>query len=635
MISTSLVSLIPDHPSKVLFWTGAGISIDPPSSLPSGYTLTKDIVDSFCTPGTWERILFFLENVKYCSLAEDIMPIPRLESILGNIVSLFGADFLLRFYSLDPTPNSYHFFFAEHLLRHGKHITLNLDLGIENALRKMHKVNPSVYPLHLHGDFSQGPLELGLTFENISRGLPKNLSTQATSYIDSSDVLIFAGYSGSDFFDINPFFSSMIGKTDLSEKIIIWIAYSKEYCFCIDYHLSDHKLMILDALSKCGAKCFIWKGPPWVFLGDLAKHWAIPNPVEGVVASETKEIPRFDKQVFQWQKYLITAKIYISMGLGKEAYDILQQYGHSLRLLYKQYCVGRRDLNEISPGMTFDYLVNEARRERGMYADAASISKRFEVVTYVDRMLYYERRASDARLIGNWLRARKIYAQAIRFGQSRVGLSRRFDSIFLEALRGYMQLCRDICSTRWLASLFAKEDIISLTLMISNDSALQAIIQKSPYDMSHIARLFTWEKKYLPNEINAVLPNSIVNETNIIPVFAETDNLLGVINARRSRLRALLSEGLEVSREEILELIALSHIVGDNPGVCKACMLLVSVGAVGPNSVKLFLHALCQTQWLVPIKALMLLRFMSKLILRKLHANNQIQKTGAESNINA
>lgn len=629
MLSNPLPGLISDHPSEVLFWTGAGISIDPPSCLPSGYQLTKDVVDSFCIPGTWEKIIFYLGRAKYSHLDREIKTIPRLESVLGHIVSLLGSDFLLRLYTLNPNPNYYHFFFAEHLLQHGKHITMNIDLGIENALCLIGGSDPTRSLLHLHGDFREKPSDLGLTFENISKGLPKNLASQAQYLIDTSNTLVFIGYSGSDFFDVNPFFLAMIGNNDLSKKTIYWIDFNKDFCFHIKYSSSDKKILILDALSECGAKCFLWKGPPCSFLDRLVEHWNMPNPAERFETGATNPAPQFDKTIFNWQKYLITAKVYISMGLGGEAYDILSSHGNQLRASYKQYCSFRSDLSEISPEVAFDYLVNEALRERGMYVDAGVVTKGFKLVTDIDKMLSFERRASDARLAGNWLSSREIYSRAIRFGRSRVGCSSRFDSVFLETLRGYLQLCRDICSIGWPLGMYARGDIVSLTSMINDDTAIREILARSPYDMSHIARLYTWEKHHLPKSVNARLPSSFVAERDIMPVFGETDNLLGVVNTRRSKLKAQLIHGSGVNRAEIIELIELSQAIGDNPGVVKASMLLASVGAGDTHSAKIFLAALLRTQWLPPIKVLIIFRFIFELILRsKLHANNQMQKTG-------
>lgn len=49
-----------DTPGNVIFWSGAGISRDPPSSLPLGEELTRNVVEDFCLPNTWRDIIFLM-----------------------------------------------------------------------------------------------------------------------------------------------------------------------------------------------------------------------------------------------------------------------------------------------------------------------------------------------------------------------------------------------------------------------------------------------------------------------------------------------------------------------------------------------------------------------------------------------
>ncbi len=84
----SIFHSIPRNPKPVLFWTGAGISIDPPASLPSGYKLTKDIVDAFCLPETWADITSLLSQANFYGFSGNKKTFPRLEALLGSMVSI-------------------------------------------------------------------------------------------------------------------------------------------------------------------------------------------------------------------------------------------------------------------------------------------------------------------------------------------------------------------------------------------------------------------------------------------------------------------------------------------------------------------------------------------------------------------
>ncbi len=265
----SILKSIPLNPESVLFWTGAGVSMDPPSSLPSGYRLTKDIVDAFCLPGTWASLTSLLRQTRFNDSTGNKKTIPRLEALLGNIVSMLGSSFLCRFSSLNPTPNALHYFFAQHIEKQGKHITLNLDLGIENAINHLFGSFAPLQILHLHGKFSDSPLDLGLTFENLAKGLSNYLSQNTLKAILDANTIIFAGYSGSDFFDINPFFLNLVGKEDLSGKLVIWLDHNSNNKGVTPYHRSNMRSKIMDVLHNCNANTYVWKGPTKHFIDNL------------------------------------------------------------------------------------------------------------------------------------------------------------------------------------------------------------------------------------------------------------------------------------------------------------------------------------------------------------------------------
>ena len=249
-----------------------------------------------------------------------------------------------RFYSLDPIPNDSHYFFAQHIKRHGKHVTLNIDLGIENAIRNLFGDLISPYILHLHGSFREHPSALGLTFENLAKGLSEDIAKKTLDAILEANTIIFAGYSGSDYFDIDPFFEDLVGKHDFSNKLIIWIDHKKDGDKkVISYPLSPFNSRIMDSLNRCGANAYVWTGPTRSFIDDLRKHWSFDKSIVPPLTIA----PIFDKNIFEWQSRLITAKIFVSMGIGNKALATIKDQG-DLASEYGKFCAEQKEYEKIT-----------------------------------------------------------------------------------------------------------------------------------------------------------------------------------------------------------------------------------------------------------------------------------------------
>jgi len=599
--------------------------MDPPSSLPSGYTLTKDVVEAFCLPGTWKNLISLLKEVQIKDSTNNIKTFPRLEAVLGNIVSILGYDTLHRFSLFDPNPNALHYLFAHHIASHGRHITLNLDLGIESAIKILYdslqydiltprdmadnKTVPSTssWILHLHGKHGETPSNLGLTLENITKGIHDNSRRLITKALLDSKLIIFAGYSGSDVFDVNPFFASLANQHDFSGKSVIWIDYSDDYKDCVSYIQSKNNLPILESLSKCNAQNYVWTGPTRSFINKLRKHWSLPKPPP---CSRLGSVPNFDKNVPDWQRRLVTGKIFASMGLGKQAFDVIvsdnvyhlgsisviEHQSHFVDA-YSWYCQGQQDLLEMTPVNRILYIRNEACREQGLYKNASKITEHLIAQTDLDIMLIHERRASDAWLAGSLLRAKKEFKTALAYGQSRLGKSYHFDTLYVESLRAYMQLCRDFGHIPVVGKYLMRKHIAYPVDLICQAEHLQNIILNSPYDRSHIARLFAWEGHTL-KKLKQKLPSPLLDESTIITVFDETDNILGTINATRSQIWSQLSQGKAVQKELLFKVLNLSRAIGDNPGIVKAHHLLAVSGRLEKQCLGNFIDALMRTQWL-------------------------------------
>jgi len=614
-------------PNKVIFWTGAGISKDSPSLLPPGDDLTKEIIDAFCLKGTWGKILNYLSYANIKDSHRKNKTIPRLESILGGIVSVLGYDFLNRFNKLfNPIPNALHLFFAHHILKGGSHITLNLDLGIENALQK--QISPPVYQiltpsnisqqnilnttfpfiLHLHGKHGESLSNLGLTIENVSKGFSDDIKKLIINRLHLSSLLIFAGYSGSDFFDVTPFFKELHDqKINLLKLGVVWVDHKENGVGLYDYLTSKKCNPILNALSGCGAQCYIWEGITRYFIQKFASNWGINiTPIQNL-----GQKPSFDKSISMWQQTLVTAKIFVSMGIGKEALSLLKNNPIPIKE-YSTYSSRHKDLMDLTPNNRIIYLFNESLREQGLYKQASNYTDMLAKNTVLDELLFLERKASDIWLSGRLFSSKLIYLKALKFGINLIGKSSRFDNLYIECIRGYMQLCRDISRLPIIGVHLSKKYLMDLMPYLKTQKVINSL-QSSPYDLSHITRLILWElDQKVIKDLN--IPYILTNESNVISVFTETDNILGFLNASRARLRKLLHQKQNVMCDEIHHLYNLSKKIGDFPGIIKATIMLAQTGHINFDLVKDFRHALYQVQWVNSKKIQYVAMFLTECI---------------------
>lgn len=179
----------------------------PPTSLSSGATLTKDVVVHACLPDTWDRLDGYYSHGYLIS--DDGVPklLPRLEMVVEAIFRAIGIKALGPFVPCATAPpNAWHRLAAQHVRAGGRHITCNIDDCIERCLPS----SVPHLPIHVHGKVGSLRWEsLGLRLSRVSRGMPIDLEDEIIRALMASRVLLFIGYSGSDFFDVTPLFASL------------------------------------------------------------------------------------------------------------------------------------------------------------------------------------------------------------------------------------------------------------------------------------------------------------------------------------------------------------------------------------------------------------------------------------------
>jgi hypothetical protein len=184
----------------------------------------------------------------------------------------------------------------------------------------------------------------------------------------------------------------------------------------------------------------------------------------------------------------------------------------------------------------------------------------------------------------------KTFKKGLEYGGDNLGESNKFDSVYIECLRGYMQCCRDIGKMPCIGSFLIKTKI-QLSLDCLGRKEVETALKRSPYDLSHITRLFLWESPELV-KMNSI-PIYLSDETNIIHVFSETDNFLGAVNTKRSEIIKKINSKESVSDEEIAKLLWLSVLINNHPGTVKACSLIQS--KILPNSFSKIQYSLTRT----------------------------------------
>lgn len=257
-------------PAKTIFWTGAGISSIAPSVLPLGTKLTdvylktalgpkqKDfvalwnnhfpqirdsIIDEKCkkpspignytakdvdSGDAWERQRFeyIIGEMDKLDRYFNAIPFNKLENQKlfhrGNVL-----DALLNFSYVEPC--AYHYHLADLAIAGVIVITANFDDGIEKAIcadsKKVENVygtkavgykksgnydkERNGYVYHIHGIATDRAVNIGATIAGMSKGLDEKLQEFLCGYFENGYKIVFIGYGGVDFFDVEPFFRSL------------------------------------------------------------------------------------------------------------------------------------------------------------------------------------------------------------------------------------------------------------------------------------------------------------------------------------------------------------------------------------------------------------------------------------------
>ncbi|MFX1255343.1 MAG: tetratricopeptide repeat protein [Promethearchaeota archaeon] len=230
------------------FLAGSGISLDPPSCLPTGYQFTKALLERLIPEEQRTNILALMnpdrEGMRNPS---DFL---RFEQLMGYLHKDYDRELrVLDGYAQCKAPNFNHLFLAQMLTQGHAVLTTNFDSLIEYALLKARIPQKQIFPVIHRSDWEKHQKEnhypiyklhgslidvrndqecrdsLQATLAQIAQG--KSMVFQLESWkleslqtlFQNQDVVVF-GYSGLDDFDVLPTLWNIP-----SSKRILWISY--------------------------------------------------------------------------------------------------------------------------------------------------------------------------------------------------------------------------------------------------------------------------------------------------------------------------------------------------------------------------------------------------------------------------
>jgi hypothetical protein len=207
----------------VLFLTGAGISAPEPTRFFLGKDLHRIVLENFTnlTVPEIDRVLTKVPFERSCECIDQAFRGHKLSAFVGVFWNLMSELCLWRPQDRWKEPNQLHRYFREHIRQGGSHITANLDQFIElddlGHLVRTTRMFDDGTPLRdeegilykFHGDFERDAEgEQGFVFSAISNDFSNTVQGCWDALLGRARVVVVCGYSGSDIYDVTPYFGS-------------------------------------------------------------------------------------------------------------------------------------------------------------------------------------------------------------------------------------------------------------------------------------------------------------------------------------------------------------------------------------------------------------------------------------------
>jgi hypothetical protein len=305
-----------EGPESVVLWSGAGLSADAPTGAPLGGTLAERALTHAFLDSDPDAIAKWFREAR--------MPTggPRLETVLGAVHSAFGdeaIDWLLSdLHAAALAPNDLHRFSSEHLAQGGARVTTNVDRCIEAAAQGP---MPSS-PLHIHGAIGEdgATRDVGVILDRVARDLLPSVHDELLKTLTAArhKTLIFVGYSGSDYFDVQPFLATLPARS-LADVTVIWLEYAPTGPLRegVESDLYPGALAAVRLLQAAGAEARIVIGPSREMLAALSSKWGLsPVPSHAPVVNPVPwSAGRRPSALTGARRQAATLELYARLGL--------------------------------------------------------------------------------------------------------------------------------------------------------------------------------------------------------------------------------------------------------------------------------------------------------------------------------
>jgi hypothetical protein len=605
---------------KTCFWTGAGVSADLPSALPLGDELTELIVSRVCSEEVWRQVKEDFRIAEMRTTSGRRKEAPRLEWVTEHLCRVVGDAALRPFTAFcDAPPNDLHRLFASHLAKGGRHITLNFDRCIESALGPAASLGA---PVHLHGTL--GPNDLGdlrtRTLE-LTNGLLEAHEVQVLDALRSCNRLVILGYSGRDFFDVDPFFRALgrDARLSLDHLEVEWIEHQGDEDDPTPIEWRDAGAIdgrpILRALEALGASVTYLRGSTRAYLIRLAAEWGLPAPCAVIPPSSGARRRALEEAgrrvgVERPERLKATMAFWFSMGAGKRIVELDRRLATTPE--DRQVQVETLDLRRVG------------LQSVGRYREALRLARQLP-----EPVLRNGAVASLHRLRGSYLQALPYSLRALALCAGPCSPDPSYGDHCGDAMEGYVAWYRAARSSP-LGRLIAlgRRAIVAVAraLRLRSFSRLDPVLvfeefrDCHPYLVAHphaVEQISRAWREVPEFQAAGPLPTSVLDrQGEPSSVFVETDHFLGYLNSERAALGRRLTAGNHRDPRSAMSLRIefgkhrrKAATQGDLPGELKAVLLERAAGMTGaPFPVA----AMREVGWNRRTKALWLVRWLRR-----------------------
>lgn len=530
------------RPDEVMFWSGAGISIDPPTRGPAGNALTNRALDCYFRDGTREELTNLYARLDVPNAAFR----PRLETVLDALVEVQGLHVLsdvLSDLAVAP-PNRNHYFFAEHLKRHGHHATANFGTCIERA-----GLYETLAPVHFHGQLAEEESlgRLGARLGVIENGFPTPVSTAVDRLVsdEATAALVFVGYSGSDFFDVTPYLRERASL--FAGKQVIWYEHSaSELPSLVAATPDDHAYVRM--FRAAGAKVTRVRGPLGPCLDELANAWGLDMATEVSAPADPWTQAIFPSER---DRLLTTLALYARMG-------------------WRRRYIGLAEGNDLPDNLVSDRLA-DALWGAGQYRTAmAKWRIAFAGADFESRARLAEREGSTLWIRGSLIRAERRLAQAVaRYCGASSVVSDQTQAVLAEAYARTLVHMRRSPDTR----LLVRRHIVEQA-----EHALQhAEHRVRGHEGVHLRARLATARSLLTGDDDPL-------HADHAPAFSESESLHGWFNFRHSEKRYRFEhDGIRPEADDLRDLLRAQVEVGSYGDAARVLLLPGAEYAFSPR----------------------------------------------------